>query len=529
MFTKQRLLALLLVLNIIVSCLVICFSYGLYQNYNAYIRKGENQQIMSLRIYPQLGIAHKNEHGVMVSTVTKGGLTELLLSLSDEFTDDLECVGMIHGFMNDLFRYKKYEDKDYEDDSEIEYDDEGLYGASMTFTVKNGQILPFGRIADHISDEDYSKGRKCVVVGTELYDPKHHSSVGVVDRNATARLLSGNDKYITIEGERFDIIRADKQLDGYIYIPFTSIKDDTELWISPDRSIITLSFKQELTSTLYNELKEKAAVVLGDKAYIEELQFTEAEEIYYYRAVLLISVLIAILAAVNMAILYRYILERRSRELAIFRICGCGKLRAVMMYLAECMLINLPLFALTEFLWHRLLMKRFASLFEHFENAYSFKLYAVIFGIYAVSSRSVSLLTDLPSPYWHPQSYCHPLEQRICELWNSRLPVGRQNTRTVVTGTLPSPVTRSLRTNRYSPVRLLCPMTSMTTVTTLSTATPISKLMSSMSFLGALFRNSSYTIQGGPGFSPSQQCPVGRQPALARQADCRMRCCLLHG
>jgi len=392
MFTKQRLLALLLVLNIIVSCLVICFSYGLYQNYNAYIRKGENQQIMSLRIYPQLGIAHKNEHGVMVSTVTKGGLTELLLSLSDEFTDDLECVGMIHGFMNDLFRYKKYEDKDYEDDSEIEYDDEGLYGASMTFTVKNGQILPFGRIADHISDEDYSKGRKCVVVGTELYDPKHHSSVGVVDRNATARLLSGNDKYITIEGERFDIIKADKQLDGYIYIPFTSIKDDTELWISPDRSIITLSFKQELTSTLYNELKEKAAVVLGDKAYIEELQFTEAEEIYYYRAVLLISVLIAILAAVNMAILYRYILERRSRELAIFRICGCGKLRAIMMYLAECMLINLPLFALTEFLWHRLLMKRFASLFEHFENAYSFKLYAVIFGIYAVSSGAVMLL-----------------------------------------------------------------------------------------------------------------------------------------
>jgi len=39
-------------------------------------------------------------------------------------------------------------------------------------------------------------------------------------------------------------------------------------------------------------------------------------------------------------------------------------------------------------------------------------------------------------------------------------------------------------------------MTSMTTVTTLSTATPISKLMSSMSFLGAPFRNSSYTIKG---------------------------------
>ena len=39
MFTKQRLLALLLVLNIIVSCLVICFSYGLYQSYNVVIKE----------------------------------------------------------------------------------------------------------------------------------------------------------------------------------------------------------------------------------------------------------------------------------------------------------------------------------------------------------------------------------------------------------------------------------------------------------------------------------------------------------
>ena len=39
-FTRQRLLAVLLVLNVVVSCLVICFSYGLYQSYNVVIEEG---------------------------------------------------------------------------------------------------------------------------------------------------------------------------------------------------------------------------------------------------------------------------------------------------------------------------------------------------------------------------------------------------------------------------------------------------------------------------------------------------------
>ena len=392
MFTKQRLLALLLVLNIIVSCLVICFSYGLYQSYNVHIKQGEQQQVTSLSVFHKAGTSHKNEDGVKVSKVTKGELEAMLLSLSDEFTENIEIIGMTHGYRNDLFRYKKYEDKVYENDEDIEYADEGLYGAPMTFTVKNCSILPAGKAAEYISNEDYAAGRKCVVVGTELYDPNHYSGVGVVDRKAVARLLTDDDRYITIDGEQYELIKADKKLDGYIYIPFTSIKDDTELWIMPNGGIIDISFKKDVTSSLYKELNEKVTAFLGGNAYLQKLEFTEAEEIYYYRTVLIISVVIAILAALNMAILYRYILERRSRELAIFRICGCGKLRAVMMYLAECMLINLPLFALTEFLWHRLLMKRFASLFEHFENAYSFKLYAVIFGIYAVSSGAVMLL-----------------------------------------------------------------------------------------------------------------------------------------
>ena len=95
------------------------------------------------------------------------------------------------------------------------------------------------------------------------------------------------------------------------------------------------------------------------------------------------------------------------------------------------------------------------------------------------------------------------------------------------TGTLPSPGTLSLRTDCYSLVRL---HRSMTTMTTLSTAAPISilmSLMSSMSFLGALFRNSSYTIKGVRGPPRASCVRLVVSPPTARQADCRMRCWLL--
>ena len=165
-----------------------------------------------------------------------------------------------------------------------------------------------------------------------------------------------------------------------------------KIWVQPYQALMDVSFNKPLTMSQYNELSEAAAHYFGDRATLPKLEFTPAEELYYYRTILLISVVIAILAAINMAVLYRYILERRSRDLAVFRICGCTGRKAVLIYMGESLILSLPLFALSEFLWHKLLMPRFAGLFEHFENAYSFKLYAAVFGIYAASVAAVMFL-----------------------------------------------------------------------------------------------------------------------------------------
>lgn len=126
-----------------------------------------------------------------------------------------------------------------------------------------------------------------------------------------------------------------------------------------------------------------------DLVYLQPIEFTAATEIYYYKTIILISVIIAVLAAINMAILYRYILKIRLSQLAMLRICCCSKGRAIVSYLHECLIINAPLFALTHLVYHKLIMPRLSGLFPNMAGAYSFKLYAAVFGIYQTATQKL--------------------------------------------------------------------------------------------------------------------------------------------
>ena len=375
-FTRQRLLAVLLVLNVVVSCLVICFSYGLYQSYNVVIEEGENPVYKELTIKASDGKKHRSdEYEIDLSEVTIGEFTAMLTSLSDDLTDNISSIDLFLGVDQNL--YCECTDQEAVSDT-------GVYANYIHLDVKHHMIISGGTDVGCISDEDYSSGKKLVALGTEMFG-SHGGTIGYSSKSYTAVPLT-DEKNIIIEGEPYEILRINGYLEGRMIFPITSLSDDKLLWTDPiSNDVFTIRFNEPIKASQYNELSEAVNKYFGDRAELPKLDFKGAEELYYYRTVLLISVVIAILAAINMAVLYRYILERRSRELAIFRICGCTGHEAVRMYLAECLTVSLPLFALSELLWHLLLMPRLAGLFEHFENAYSFKLYAAIFGIYAVS------------------------------------------------------------------------------------------------------------------------------------------------
>ena len=124
----------------------------------------------------------------------------------------------------------------------------------------------------------------------------------------------------------------------------------------------------------------------------------------------MISILIAVLASINFAVLYQYILSKRRKTLGIFRLCGCTKFKVLIIFLSECMFITMPTFALTSLCYDKLVIPVLAKHFEYIESAYSFKMYLIIFLIYVFCSLAVLTL----------MIYFSYLRKTIREMWGGK-------------------------------------------------------------------------------------------------------------
>lgn len=384
MFTKQGLLSLLLVLNIIVSALVICFSYGLYQNYNVILESGKSDtaERMYIEIKPQFLSTNPYEH--LTSEVTLEMATEFIYSLSEETSNSISGIVFDVAYENEIYHASEKET--------------GYFTQLFNVVRRDGNIVE-SDMKKYFDNEHYVNGDKVAIVGKELFEGSNQSDCYTYSFSsmsatggqgymltADSFLPKGTDS-ILINNEEYEIIET-IELDSYLYVPLTSLPLSSKL----STHYIEIYFGEAIDSSIYNDICDCAISSMGQYILIQPLQFTDANEIYYYRTIILISVVIAILAAVNMAILYRYILEKRSKELSIFRICGMSKGKAILSYLLECMILNAPIFALTQLLYHKLVMPKLSGLFPHMKGAYSFKLYAVIFGIYVLASFVVMLI-----------------------------------------------------------------------------------------------------------------------------------------
>ena len=393
LLTKQGVISLLLVVNIVVSALVICFSYGLYQNYNIIINESESEHIDCFKIRIKDEYISTDQYSPYTTEVTVGMVKDFIYMLDGK---DFEVIDFIYckaGYYTDLYYPSHKPEKD------------GYFLQDYYFTIEDGELsiarlsVPYYKsVHDYITNQSIKNGQKVAVVSKEFFEeeafsymwgfPNGGGKYYILDK----RTQQGDRDYIRINGEDYKLVglTRDRNMTAHIYVPFTSLPDDTK--ISSSYLEINIKKNKTITEKVYNDILDCAEIAMGEYTYVEEVEITETTEAYYYKTIILISVVIAILAAINMAILYRYIFEKRSSELAILRICGCSKRKAVRMYLLECMLVNAPLFALTEYVYHKLIMPKLTGIFPHMEGAYSKNLYLVILGIYVVASLVVMLV-----------------------------------------------------------------------------------------------------------------------------------------
>ncbi|MCD8096311.1 MAG: hypothetical protein LUE12_09350 [Ruminococcus sp.] len=363
-FKTNKFFSLLILVNIIVSAFVISFSYGIYQNYNIILDEGESE-LREIYIYPT------SSNDELESSVTTKMLLDTVMDLSEDTLENIESINCdavvsTSAIEKNLFEFG------------FSYDGDKFYDTT-NFNC--------------FSEEEYNSFEKIIAINPILRtENASNTGIGVAGIGDWNCVNIGDAETVEVNGESYKIVSESIGGRGILYASVTSFYNDTPLRYRQAGWAVSIYFKTNISRTQYDDLLASVEANIGDNGELPELDITPTTELFYYKTIMIVSAFISILAALNFAILYRFILQKRIRALTIFRISGCSKGRIIRLYLSECMIVGLPVFALTELLFSKIALPLLSNVFEYIESGYSPIIYLAIFGIYAVSSAVVLLI-----------------------------------------------------------------------------------------------------------------------------------------
>lgn len=371
---------------LIVVCQIVCilltfFSFGVYQNFRNESRieqQGTSENIdpdKYFQIYPltplpeQYHIAPVNYEGLYKE------FGEILKDKMDMIGFDAISPG---AQSSDFTFFLEYDSGNIIFDEQIKKNMDMIsesYDGTMGWTT--------GRM---FTRSEFINGDRVCVAPTQCCN-ELYESIGENIENMSEELRYGyktykkGDKwYVNIEGEEYECIGFCNWT-GF-FIPYKNLPE----------SIVLTDFPHiDLTAPLTPD--EFADVMAAYKKYFpdadiefDEVELVDTEQIYYYNTNMWLSVLIAVISAVNLALIMNYILTKRRRTLAIFRITGCSASNARRIYTLEIMLILNVLFVLCLTAWITLLLPALGNIFPYMQGAFSAKIYVYTYLLYMAIS-----------------------------------------------------------------------------------------------------------------------------------------------
>ena len=86
-------------------------------------------------------------------------------------------------------------------------------------------------------------------------------------------------------------------------------------------------------------------------------------------------------SGLNFALIYRYILMTRRKSIIVFQVCGMTVIRAVLVYVAECLTLMLPVYFLTVLGFQSVLpvLKKY---YYYMNSHYPMAVYKMLFETY---------------------------------------------------------------------------------------------------------------------------------------------------
>ena len=334
-----------LMMALLISFVVMLFSVGVFYRFNKNIEDAEADTYA-------IGSSINGE-------ISRSEFDQFLSQLPDDLKKDVSFITSFSSFVS-------ADDRDETVCFYMEYDSSGFsYSKKIFDMMLDDLVLEKGRF---FTEDEYRSGdTKAVVLGQGVFDD---DPVPVKDGKVSAF------------GKEYDVIGVlDPNIGKYdlkrIYIPFSSLPDDARMIDS-----FYFSLNKKITRSEYDRFSSYISDNLGDRVIQDPLVMNLRSDIHYYVMLIISTFLTALVSALNVAVIYNYIVLSRRRQMYVFKLCGAVPSKISRNIAGEIAVMMIPVSVIAALGYKYLLLPVLAKIFEGMENAYTLPLMIVILLIY---------------------------------------------------------------------------------------------------------------------------------------------------
>lgn len=328
-FLGNRSIYMLLIASQVVGVMIIFFVYGIYTSYSASLQEVD---IESMEIYAEF---------VSDEACTLDEFRSIVPKLYEPFEKAVDYTFLgLSDSEGMLSTYWEYRQGDYHVASSL---------------VGNAKVAEGGR---EITDSEYVKGERVVFGGDK--------EVG---------------ESVFINGVEFEIVGKNEEegLNRVLQVPVTSAPGDTDLYV------LYINFNRLPKYSEYEHFRDTLKETYGDRVSVCEFDVKDAEELISIRSIIVISVAIGVLVALDTVLIYGYIISKRRKQMAISSIVGARGWQRFAINEIEIMFVSVIVAVISYFIYRFGLEEMVIKLSETSVELYSNKVYGMMIGLYLAS------------------------------------------------------------------------------------------------------------------------------------------------
>lgn len=352
--TKNTLIFVLFIVCEFAAAFILFLSFGTYQNFKLLKTNDLHKSDISIGFG---NVVNKTVNGDDVfydcdGAVKNDEVKKFLSLLSADTLKEIE--GIIYIASTNDYTHFENNNEPLSICFRLEYSQEDKRFVPYKTAFNNSPSL----YGEYISLEDYNNGTKAVVL------PMNFPSEAV-------------GKKIKINNCDYRVIGIDA-VDEYATIPYINSPGSLD-------NIFQICFitNNIISQKSYNNIADSLNKVFGDYAFIPKVDTIDTK-LPFYNSIMLISVVLTCLAAVTLALLFKYILSTRNRFISVLRICGCTNNKVRRIFISEIIFTSIITFILGAVCYFGFAVNKLRSALVYINIVYNLKNCLILSAIYFI-------------------------------------------------------------------------------------------------------------------------------------------------